>query len=226
MSDAELVHACITLMSGHRPIISPTMLMDALFVFGRAQEDWEGDADEEGILGLASWLWKCDAAHYIVLPGYDSTRNGAGELVSTGYPGWKRWRGELIRFDIPSTVIVSTRGEGTNTKTEGHDFVLLSRDKGWSSAVVVMHQHQVLRAMLGLVKSMKQLEHTMRVVPICPVQTNWTRPVYGSQGQKKLPRHEHIREEWVRILRYQEKGDLASFKELHAYLTYYVGNDK
>lgn len=218
MSDAELVHKVMALLYGYCPDDATDDKVDAIFVFGRAQGEWKEGPGNKGVMKLAAWLWKLEVAPRIVIPGYAGTPDGQGGFISTGYPGWEVWQEELKRLNVPSSCIAKTKGEGTNTKTEGDDFVSLSRQDEFKSAVVVMYPHQMLRAMLGLVKSMEQMDYWMNVLPVCPTQVDWTDEVYGSQGERRLPRHLHIDEEWKRIPRYQQQGDLATFGDLEEYL--------
>lgn len=218
MENAELVHKLMCLMSGHRPQGHSDIKYNAIFVFGRAHMEWETGPGNEGILRTAADLFQKKVAPRIVIPGYVGNPDGEGGVISTAYPGWKRWEEKLASLDVPTTCIARTQGLGTNTKTEGDDFIFMSQPFWWRKAVVVTHPHQMLRAMLGLVKSMQTIDYWMNLLPVCPSQIDWTADTYGSQGAKRMPRHEHISEEWERIPRYQAQGDLATFMELSVYL--------
>lgn len=218
MKGIELVHRLMCLMSGHRPWNNTDIRVDAIFVFGRAKGEWEAGRGNEGVLQTAVDLFEKRLAPRIVIPGYAGNPDGKGGIIRSAYPGRERWKEELTYLSVPVGSVALTRGAGTNTKTEGDDFVLLARQHSWRKAVVVTQPHQMLRAMLGLVKTMEQVDYWMNVLPVCPSQIDWAAPVYGSQGKKCLLRQEHIDEEWDRIPRYQKQGDLATFKELERYL--------
>lgn len=224
MKGKELVHKLMCLMSGHRPWQEADTAVDAIFVFGRADREWEMTPGNEGILQTAADLFQKKVAPRIVIPGYLGNPDGRGGVILTAYPGWKIWVRALMGHQVPRKNIFTTEGqEGTNTKTEGNDFVLAALHHKWTSAVVVTHPHQMLRAMLGLVRTMEQMDYWLNILPICPSQINWADPVFGSQGEKCLLRHQHIDEEWERIPRYQEQGDLVTFEELEVYLRNVLG---
>lgn len=220
MDANETLYHVMVLMSGR----FPTNPVDATFVFGRASGDWEEDLCNNGVLHIAVALYRAGLAEYVVIPGYDCTQTAEGLPVPTGYPGRERWKGFLQeRLEVPHHCIWSTRGHGTNTKTEGDDFILLARKRGWKSAAVIMQPHQALRAMLGLVRSLEQLQYPMRIVPVIPQRVQWKKHVFGSQGQGGFERYKHIAWEWERIPKYQANGDLASLQELYSYLLAHVG---
>lgn len=91
-------------------------------------------------------------------------------------------------------------------------------ERGWRSAVIVTQPHQIVRAMLGAVRTINQKRSDLDVWNISPQSTNWQRRVKGSQGMEFKPRMGHIEDEIKRVFDYQDKGDLASFEELLVYL--------
>jgi len=219
VENTELVHELMCLMSGHRPWDDrATTKWNAAFIFGRAQDEWETRQHNEGVLRAAAGLYLKGVVPRIVIPGYDGNPDGHGGVIPTAYPGWKKWRNELVLLNVHIGHIKQTRGRGSNTKTEGDDFLSLAKEKELTRALVVTQPHQMLRAMLGLIRSMEQLGYWMSVLPVCPSQVSWRAQTYGSQGGKCIPRYSHIGEEWLRIPRYQAQDDLATLEELQAYL--------
>ena len=218
MENAELVHKLMCLMFGHRPLDHAPITFDAIFVFGRANKEWEAAPYNEGILETAARLFVQGVAPRIVIPGYKGNPDGKGGIIPTAYPGWSRWQDKLKCLHVPTRSIEKTRGLGSNTKTEGNDFVFMAKEQQWTTALIVTQPHQMLRAMLGLINTMQLMAHQMTILPVCPSQIDWTAKTYGSQGEKCIPRHMHTDEEWKRIPRYQEQGDLATLEELNVYL--------
>ncbi len=181
---------------------------DALFLHGRSY------GDDEGLFELVSQLYKDGRIKSVIIPGTDGRRHGAS-IPGEAWPGQKAWMKKLKELGVDK---VHLSDPGYNTRTETDSFLKASSEKGWKSVAVLTQPHQILRAMLGTVKSMEERNTWIRVYALIPPNTSWGSEVFGSQGEKSLPRIDHIKEELVRIHRYQEKGDLASFEQLFMYI--------
>lgn len=221
--DARIVHECMCLMSGRYP----KQPVDAAFVFGRAQGDYEQDEAGDGILELAAELFHRQLVSWVVLAGVEGTYTAEGEKVTTSYPGKSAWTARLVDLGVASEVIAWTgeedrvRAEGIyHTKREGDEYVQLAKQRGWKSAVALAHTHQFFRMMLGLIQSLKVQQYLeLQIVPVAPRTVSWKKLVFGSQGALCLQRSDHIDQEWSRIHIFQSQGDLASMSELFRYLT-------
>lgn len=216
MLDAKQLYGCMCAMSGMFPRLVCANKVDAIFVWGRASDEWQRTEFDDGVLQLAADLHRQTSAP-VVIPGYTGSATGQGQ---TGYPGPQVWRIALAAFGVSEDQIVDTVGHGHNTKSEMEDFLKLAVARQWSVVLAMTQQPHALRAMLGTVKSLadRNLLHIM-VAPVWPNRFDWSRKSYGSQGVGPYPRMHWIDEEFGSILRYQAKGDLATLDELLAYLT-------
>ncbi len=215
MDQLALMHRIMVLLSGHYP----AQLVDVVFIFGRARRDFEATKGDDGILGTAAKLYHHSLARYVSFPGTKGHLAVGGAEVTTTYPGPETFGRLLNILGVPPADIIPTDEAPPHTRGDSDAFVTLAQRRGWSRAAAIMHHHQALRAFLGLIKSFEKCGFEPAVLPVYPRRTNWSKPVFGSQGALLLPRHEHIAYEWERIVRYQAQGDLASFEELDAYLT-------
>lgn len=203
----------------YRPGYPPNSV-DAACLFGRAQGDYEHGGGDSGILELAASLYLVSRVRHVVLPAAEGSFTPEGQRVPTGYPGLTEWQKRLQKLSVGSIRHAPDPGPVLcHTRSEGDEFVLLAKHHEWETAVAIANPHQLLRIMLGFLVSFRLVRYRLRVWPLCPKHTAWTKCVYGSQGERELPRYLHIAEEWRRILRYQEQGDLARFEELSEYLT-------
>lgn len=184
--------------------------VDAAYIFGRAEGDWEATEGDPGLLKVVSEYYQQGKVPRIAISGL-----GTGH----GYPGAEVWSGALLDLDVKQEDIFVSEGKGWHTRTEADDLVRLAREQGWKNVLIFAYPHQALRIMLSLVAAMKDLGYEFSVRMVCP-EPSWDKEVYGSQGTKKLPRKEHILEEWERIEKYRgpEYHALASFQELYHYL--------
>lgn len=184
--------------------------VDALFFHSRSF------GDETGLFEVINALYQDGLIKNIVLPNTEGEREGKS-IPYEANRGKTAYTDDLIRLGINKNNILYG-GPGKNTRTESDGFLTLAKEKDWKKAAVLTQPHQILRAMLGLIKSMEELNYWIYAYPVVPSCTPWQEVVYGSQGAEKKLREEHIRDEYDRIGRYQEQGYLASFESLFKYL--------
>lgn len=196
----------------------PSEPVDAIFFFGRSYFD----AGKHDLYKTAVDLIKDKKAQYVFLPGDEGFRMG-GSVPRESRPGISLETDRLTKMGvdrdkifycphpIPETI-------GFNTKTEGDAFLKTAEQRGFKRVIVLTQPHQIVRAMLGVVKTIDDQELDIDIWCSVPQSTDWQVRVKGSQGKERKPRAEHIPDETGRILKYQDQGDLASFEELFAYL--------
>ncbi len=195
--------------------------VDAVFFHSRSFFD----AEKQGIFILAADLIKQDKAKYLLIPDSEGERIGGTTTPRETWPGISLWTNRLVetlgveRGKILPCPHLIPGEHGFNTKTEAEAFLATSVERGFKTAVVLTQPHQIVRAMLGVVKTINQKGLPINVWCISPQSTDWNKRVKGSQGMERKPRVEHIQDEIERVLKYQAKGDIASFDELFAYLT-------
>lgn len=215
--DPKLLYQCMCRMAGKYPVeVARKSDIDAIFIWGCADKEWQGSSTNESVLRLAASLHKKQEYRpHIVFPGYIGSQRGQGD---TGYPGPYTWSDALKKLGVLGKKLVQTSGKGINTKTEMDDFLELATNIGWKKVVgITLHAH-ALRAMLGTVKSLKSQKMHLKVFPDWPVMFDQRQPVYGSQGMGPFPRCNWDVEEFDRIGRYMAKGDLSTLEELLQYL--------
>ena len=97
--------------------------------------------------------------------------------------------------------------------------------------MIATQPHQLLRAYLGLVKSMADRNYWMRVYAVSPrskPSDSWWTEVYAPSamltpesipaGPRMRSRFDLMPGEVLKIPEYQKKGDLASFEDFYAYI--------
>ena len=190
----------------------PTNPVDAVFFFGRS---W-GDAKKEELFRLAVDYIKTDMARYIIIPGTEGETYG-GNIPQVANPGMTLWTSRLVGMGVPSDRIIPS-DKGYNTKAEGDAFLVKCKEEGWTSGVAIANEHQILRATLGLCKTINDEDLQFNIYSDASRTNNWHGLVRGSQGAELKPRSAHILDEFMRGQKYQEKGDLASYEKLYSYL--------
>lgn len=181
--------------------------------FGRS---WR-EAEKKGLFKLVLDLYQQGMIKELGIPGTEGQQQGS-EKRGVANPGKTLWTSRLVGMGIPQEHIHYADYEARNTKTEGDSFLKIMEENGWRRGIYIANPHQIVRAGLGLVRTINQQGLDMQVFAAVPPTTNWGRLVRGSQGKELKPRWEHINDERIRILLYHFKGDLASFEELFEYL--------
>ncbi len=198
---------------------APSNPVDAVFFFGRSFFD----AEKGGIFRVAATLVQQGNARQLFLADSEGERMGE-TTPRIANPGKSLWTDRLHRLGVTQNQILyaphlTPREHGFNTKTEAEAFLHTAADSGYKTAAILTQPHQLVRAMLSVVKTMEQQEIDMDIWCITPQSTDWTKQVMGSQGMERKPRIEHVQDEIQRIFRYQQTGDIATFDELFTYLT-------
>lgn len=213
MSEQETWSECQSLLQGGFSRL--VTLVDGIFVWGRAADDWQGSKFEQGVLEVAADLNR-QYSEPIIIPGYCGAQVDQGP---NGYPGPLVWQPALMDLGVQSEDVVLTAGGGTNTKTEFEDCLAVAQERQWHVVAAVVDPLHVLRAMLGVVRSLAHAKaEQIQIFPIMPHTFDWNRMCFGSQGEGPYSRITWLRHEFNRIPKYMAKGDLATPEELVRYL--------
>jgi|SRR3989344_2111688 len=196
----------------------PPKPVDAVFFFGRSYFD----AGKKDIFQVATDMIKEGRAKYIFIPDSEGQRVG-GTIPREANPGKTLWTDRLVRLGVDKNQIIycphPIPGElGFHTRNESDAFLRTAANKGLNTAVVLTNPHQIVRAMLGVVKTINDTGQEIDVWCMVPDTTGWNKRVMGSQGKELKPRRDHVPSEIDRIFKYQAQADLASFDDLYAYL--------
>ena len=193
----------------------PPKPVEAVFFHGRSF------GDDTGLFELVSQMYHQGIVRQVALFNNEGERVGSS-IPYQANPGKTHYRLRLQEMGVGSDRILFA-DPGYNTRQENETFCQLAATEGWESAVIVTQPHQLLRAMLGMVKVMAETNYWMEIYTAAPRTTPWQEVVRGSQGLESKPRLAHIKDELDRILTYQGTGDLASLAEL---FTYFEQRDK
>lgn len=188
----------------------PPQKVSVLFFHSR------GIGDEVEIVDHIQTLYKQKYFSYVALVDTEGERFGE-TTPHAANPGKTAYTSLLNKKGIPHKVITYTT-PAYNTYEECKSFIDAAKKRKWNTAITISHPHQKLRIMLGYVSVMNQADYFIKVYPLSPSVTDWELSVYGSQSLEQKPRRMHIADEYERILKYQKRGQLATFKELITYL--------
>lgn len=202
----DIYQATAMVLSGR-----PSRPVDTLFFHGRSYGDYTG------LFELTRDLVDSRLVRTVLLFGNEGQRVGS-DIPFQSNPGRTWCRQQLIANGVSEGVIFDAPLGGYHTRWESNDFLTVCIQNDWTSGVILTQPHQLLRAMLGMVKAMQERAYMMAVYTAAPTNTPWQEVVRGNQGMELKRREDHISDELMRIPRYQAAGDLASFQELFGYL--------
>ncbi len=141
--------------------------------------------------------------------------------AKSGYPGFPKWserleksgldRGQIEGVEIGETATL-------NTLIESEALVRYALRREYHSLFVVAPPFQQLRAFMTAVTVALREYPQLLIYSYPAVAMPWQEEVLHSQGTLRATRNELIRTELERIDTYQQKGDLALFEQVLAYL--------
>ena len=194
----------------------PVEPVDILYFFGRSFLD----APKQGLYQMAVDLYKQRMVRKIIIPGTEGERLGE-DIPRMAQPGKTLMKNRLVGMGIPDED-VEFGASGFHTRQEGDAFLKYSMENNLFRAIALTNPHQIVRAMLGLVKKINDDHLPVAVYAVVPSLNtfDWGRMVKGSQGLEFKPRFKHLYQELNGISTYQRKvpPDLATFDELFEYI--------
>ncbi|EKD94507.1 MAG: hypothetical protein ACD_26C00034G0042 [uncultured bacterium] len=207
----NLVKASMMVLSDY-----PSEPVDTIFLFSRSPED------SIAVVELASDLILGGIAKFILLADQDGEK-WKRIIKYEANPGKNYYIKQLIKNGVSSDKIILCSHQvkdqiGFNTREESDSFLLMSAKKNYKTAVLVTQPHQILRATLGTLKTNIDKKYNMKFWCATPQSIDWYEKAGGSQGLEVKPRIDHIQDEVERVIKYQQKGDLATFQEFFDFI--------
>lgn len=190
---------------------APKAPVDVLFFHGRSF------GDETGLFEIAGQMYRRDMIRKILVFNNEGERYGSNVPFEANL-GKAEYRRRLRAQGILAKDIICPERQAFHTQQENDTFLEHSKKEGFRSGVILAQPHQVLRAMLGMLKAMQEQSYVMEVYAVAPKCTLWQEVVRGNQGLEEKRRVEHIGDELKRVYDYQQLGWLATFEELFIYL--------
>ena len=139
----------------------------------------------------------------------------------SGYPGYPRWRNELLRMGVPASSIsgVDLRGEDClNTLIEAVGMISCAKKNHYAQLYVVASPFHQLRAFMTSVTAALRIFPDIQIYSHNGSSLPWSDTVSHSQGKTVGSRKDLIQGELERIRKYQNKGDLAHESDVLNYL--------
>lgn len=139
----------------------------------------------------------------------------------SGYPGYAVWEKALLETGVPETAIESVdlrETDALNTWIEANAMIRHARQHHYTVMYVCASPFHQLRAFMTAITAALRHYPDIRIYSCNGHPLPWLDRVAHSQGETLEPRRELIGGELDRILKYQQKGDLAADTDVLRYL--------
>ncbi|OGE18072.1 hypothetical protein A3F00_02045 [Candidatus Daviesbacteria bacterium RIFCSPHIGHO2_12_FULL_37_11] len=208
----DLIRAAMLLQSD-RPINS----VDTIYLHGLS----EGmiNSTHPNLFEIAADYQRSKKAGCISFNGSDGEGMGEQNYPGAAWPG-KDWYFRKFNETYVGYYDLIPTGLGLHTRDEADKFIILSKEKAWTSGGILSVGYHSVRSMSCMVAAMETQNYFMRLHFIMPPSTDPWYPMLGSQGIDKTNTFTEIESEVSRIFNYWEKGYGASPKYLFHYLQY------
>jgi hypothetical protein len=139
------------------------------------------------------------------------------------YPGGSAWRLELINRGIDPKIIVPIEQEinssfPPSTDLEAISLVRAAVKYGWKTIFIVSPPAHQVRAFCSTVSAMTREAADLTIYSVVGETVDWKKTMTLSQNLPIGSDYQHLRGEYGKIIRYFEKGDMISGRQILDYL--------
>jgi hypothetical protein len=181
-------------------------IADGVFLYGQTRDN------QDSVLSAARQVIKNKLAQKILIVDSDS---------KSGYPGYSVWEKELLEMGVPKDLIVGVDLRKTatlNTLIEATGMIEYAKKNQMTVMYIIASPFHQLRAFMTSATVALKYYPEIRIYSYNGNPLSWLDTVAHSQGKTLGPRKELIKGEHDRILKYQQKGDLAANADVLNYL--------
>ncbi len=179
---------------------------DIAYLFGETVDE------EDSVLKAGAALYDTGAIKKIA---------HCGARKGHAFSGKKNWSKKLHALGIPFKDIYPiplSKKFPPSTHAESFGLVSYARKQGWKKIYIVAPPLHQLRAFVTTVSAIIKEKSHLRVYSFTGLPQNWEERIAHSQKPQKRARHEFFGDEFKKIEKYYQKGDLVSGKEILKYL--------
>lgn len=124
------------------------------------------------------------------------------------------YRNALLEDRVPETQIL-LEAKSLNTRQQGINIMEMVKKKGWKRIIIVASHYHQYRAFLTFLQARTDAQSNVDII------NGWMRNLSWTRKEPYGIRIDLLEGEFDRIEQYQQKGDVASFKEGIDYLLDY-----
>ena len=179
---------------------------DAVFLYSQTIDN------QNSVLSAACRLIADNLAKKIII-----THSGP----KSGYPGYPVWRRALLDRGMSAESIMGIdldEAESLNTLIEANAMIEFARKRRYTDIYISAAPFHQLRAFMTSITAALNHYPQIKIYSYSGMALPWLENVAHSQGETQGPRRELIHAEFARIVKYQNKGDLAGDDTVLDYL--------
>jgi hypothetical protein len=179
---------------------------DAVFLYSQTLDN------QNSVLSAARQLLEYRLAQKVII-----SHSGP----KSGYPGYPAWKKELQDRGVAEELILGVDLAGAaslNTLIEANAMIQFAKRKQYRDIYISAAPFHQLRAFMTSVTAALKYYPRINIYSYCGNALPWLDRVAHSQGETLGSRKELIHGEFGRILKYQNKGDLAADEAILNYL--------
>ena len=191
--------------------VKASRIADAVFLFSQTMDN------QMSVLSAACQMVERRLAEKIII-----TRSGP----KSGYPGSPVWEKELLERGVSAESILGVdlnEAASLNTLIEANAMIEFARKRRYADIYICAAPFHQLRAFMTSITAALNHYPRINIYSYSGNALPWLENVSHSQGETLGPRRELIHAEFARIVKYQNKGDLAAD---HAVLNYLDARDR
>lgn len=185
----------------------PQTGVDVVYLFGQTPDN-ESSAIQRGLE-----LLKAGLAPLLAIP--------SGQPVS-GYPGFEAWHQKLVQSGIDSNRIIKLSVDHPHhqmtTLDEANSLIGFALKSDWQKIIIISPPFHQLRSFITSVSTALRSYKNLRIYNAVGESLDWLGTALHFQGKLIAKRTTLIHEEWQRLEKYHQKGDLVSLEEILEYL--------
>jgi hypothetical protein len=181
-------------------------IADAVFLYSQTTDN------QDSVLSAGSRLIADNRAKRIIL-----TQSGP----KSGYPGYPVWKKELLDRGVSAESILGVdldEAASLNTLIEANAMIEFAKKRQYKDIYICAAPFHQLRAFMTSITAAVNHYPQINIFSYCGKALPWLENVAHSQGETQGPRRELIHAEFARIVKYQNKGDLAGDDTVLDYL--------
>jgi len=190
---------------------TPDIGIDAVCIFGETVEN------ERSMLEEAAGIFHSGIARSVAITGFEGTHSG-NLNCSSGEELKNKLIDEFLVADGLIRLFPLSKKLPPCTDAEAIGLVEYATKQGLESLVLTLPPLHQVRGMISLISAVLKAGSSLKVYSIPALAPLWTENVMHSQSAPRAPRHAQFGGELAKLIRYMEKGNHMSPREILDYL--------
>lgn len=186
--------------------VGPLGTADLIYLFAQTEDN------EDSVIEKGFSLWNKGIGHTIGICAMEK---------KLGYSGMEKWFFRIRSKSACKPKVIGVKLDQSLppcTDAEALGLIKLTKHKDWRTILIVAPPLHQVRVFVSTVSAAVREAVNVRIYSCVGESENWLQKVVHSQGVTTGKRKDLLKGELDKILKYHQKGDLVSAKEILSYL--------